>query len=58
MSGRAVPPEAQRAAWLQFSPSPMAYLLAIGFAFVSAPTALVIIGLAAVYYVFEHTPRH
>jgi uncharacterized membrane protein len=54
---RAVPREAQRAAWLRFSPGLAAYLVAIVVAFVSAPAALAIVGLAAVYYVFERTPR-
>jgi uncharacterized membrane protein len=52
-----VPPEARRAAWLRFSPGLVAYLVAIVVAFVSAPAALAIVGLAAVYYVFERTPQ-
>ncbi|TMC01937.1 MAG: DUF1211 domain-containing protein [Chloroflexi bacterium] len=52
-----VPREAQRAAWLRFSPGMLAYLAAIGVAFVSAPAALAIVGLVAVYYVFERTPQ-
>jgi uncharacterized membrane protein len=54
---RAVPREAQRRAWLRFSPGLVAYLAAVAVAFVSAPVALAIVGLAAVYYVFERTPR-
>jgi uncharacterized membrane protein len=54
---RAVPKEARRAAWLRFSPGMAAYLVAIVVAFFSAPAALVIVGLAAVYYVFERTPQ-
>lgn len=54
---RAVPPEAQRAAWLRFSPGLLTYLVAIVVAFVSAPAALAIVGLATLYYVFERTPR-
>lgn len=54
---RPVPPGAQRAAWLRFSPGLVAYLLAIAVAFVSAQAAFAIIGLAAVYYAFERTPR-
>jgi len=54
---RAVPKEAQRRAWLRFSPGLAAYLVAIAVAFASAPAALAIVGLAAVYYVFERTPR-
>jgi TMEM175 potassium channel family protein len=52
-----VPREAQRAAWLRFSPGMLAYLAAIGVAFASAPAALAIVGLVAVYYVFERTPQ-
>jgi uncharacterized membrane protein len=54
---RPVPPGARRAAWLRFSPGLGAYLLAIAVAFMSAQVAFVIIGLAAVYYAFERTPR-
>jgi len=54
---RPVPPEARRAAWLRFSPGLAAYLAAIVVAFVSAPAALAIVGLAALYYVFERTPQ-
>jgi len=54
---RAVPKEAKRAAWLRFSPGMIAYLMAVGVAFVSAEAALAIIGLAALYYVFERTPQ-
>ncbi len=54
---RPVPPGARRAAWLRFSPGLGAYLLAIAVAFVSAQAAFAIIGLAAVYYAFERTPR-
>ena len=32
------------------------YLAAIGVAFVSATASLVVSGLVAVYYIFEHTP--
>jgi TMEM175 potassium channel family protein len=54
---QAVPRAAQRAAWVRFSPGMLAYLVAIGVAFVSAPAALAIVGLVAVYYVFERTPQ-
>lgn len=53
---RPVPQEARPAAWVWFSIGALVYLLATGVAFVSAPAALVIIGLAAVYYIFERTP--
>ena len=52
-----MPREAQLAAWLRFAPGTIAYLVAIGVAFISAPAALAIVGLAAVYYVFERTPQ-
>ena len=54
---RKLPPGPQRVAWLRFSPGTVAYLVAIAVAFVSPPASLAIIGLAAVYYMFEHTPR-
>jgi uncharacterized membrane protein len=52
-----VPPEAQLAAVLRFSPGIAAYLVAIVVSFISAPAALTIVGLAAVYYIFERTPQ-
>jgi uncharacterized membrane protein len=51
-----VPPEARRAAWLRFALGAFAYLVAIAVAFVSAPAALLIIALVAVYYIAERTP--
>jgi uncharacterized membrane protein len=48
--------EARRAIWSRFSFGALAYLVAIAVAFVSAPAALAIIGLVAVYYVVERTP--
>ena len=54
---RPVPPEARWAAVLRFSPGIATYLVAIGVAFVSAPAALAIVGLAAIYYIFERTPQ-
>ncbi len=53
---RPVPQEARRTAWWRFTIGGLVYLLAIGVAFISAPAALAIIGLVAVYYVFERTP--
>ena len=47
---------AVRAAVLRFGLGSIAYLVAIGVAFVSAPASLVIIVLVAVYYIFEQTP--
>jgi uncharacterized membrane protein len=51
-----VPKEARWAARRRFSIGPLLYVVAIALAFVSAPAALAIIGLVAVYYVFERTP--
>jgi uncharacterized membrane protein len=51
-----LPPAAQRAAWLRFSVGVLAYLVAIGVAFISAPAALLIIALIALYYIAERTP--
>jgi len=53
---QAVPTEARRSAWWRFTVGNLVYALAIVMAFVSAPVALGIIGLVAVYYVFERTP--
>ncbi|HEY0493826.1 MAG TPA: TMEM175 family protein [Candidatus Dormibacteraeota bacterium] len=51
-----VPAEARRPAWVRFSVGGIVYLLAIGVAFISAPVALAIIGVVAVYYIFQRTP--
>jgi TMEM175 potassium channel family protein len=51
-----VPLSARRAARWRFSIGALAYAVGIAVAFVSAPAALVIIGLVAVYYVSERTP--
>ncbi len=53
---RPVPIEARRGAWLSFSIGAVVYLVAIAVAFVSAPVALAIIGVVAVYYIFQRTP--
>lgn len=53
---QAVPTEARRSAWWRFTVGNLVYALAIVVAFISAPVALGIIGLVAVYYVFERTP--
>lgn len=47
---------AARRAIVRFGIGNVAYIAAIGFAFVSPISSLVISGLVAVYYVFEHTP--
>jgi uncharacterized membrane protein len=51
-----LPAEAVRTAVLRFGVGGIAYLVAIGVAFVSAPASLVVIAAAAVYYIFEQTP--
>jgi uncharacterized membrane protein len=47
---------AARAAMIRFGIGNVAYIAAIGIAFVSPVAALVISGLVAVYYMFEQTP--
>ena len=51
-----VPPEQRWAARLRFMSGALVYLLIIAIAFVSAPVALGLSGLVAVYYIFEWTP--
>ena len=51
-----VPPDKRRAARLRFMSGGLVYLLVIAIAFISAPAALGLSGLVAVYYVFERTP--
>ena len=51
-----VPPEARAGAWVRFMIGGLVYLVAAAAAFISAPVALTIIGLVAVYYIFEQTP--
>lgn len=53
---RPVPKEARWAARRQFSIGPLIYVVAIALAYISPPAALTLIGLVAVYYVFEWTP--
>jgi uncharacterized membrane protein len=53
---RPVPAAARMAVRARFYGGQVPYLLAIGVAFISAPAALVITALVAVYYVFERTP--
>jgi hypothetical protein len=45
-----------RSVTVRFLIGNVAYLVAIGVAFVSAEAALAISGLVAVYYIFERTP--
>src|SRR3984957_395230 len=49
-------PERARRATIRFGIGNVAYLAAIGIAFLSAPASLIVSGLVAVYYIFEHTP--
>ncbi len=49
-------PEGARRATIRFSIGNIAYLAAIGIAFLSATASLIISGLVAVYYIFEQTP--
>jgi len=53
---RVLPRSAPPAAWWGFSIGWLVYLVAILIAFFSPPAALAIIGLVAVYYIFERTP--
>jgi uncharacterized membrane protein len=55
-SARPIPPAARPGAWLRFSIGALVYVVAFGLAFVSAPAALALIGLVALYYIFERTP--
>ena len=51
-----VPPDKRWAARIRFMSGGLVYLVVIGVAFVSAPAALALSGLVAVYYIFERTP--
>jgi len=51
-----VPADKRWVARLRFMSGGLVYLLVIGCAFLSAPVALGLSGLVAVYYVFERTP--
>jgi TMEM175 potassium channel family protein len=52
----ALTPAGARAAIIRFGAGNIAYLVAIGIAFLSAPASLLLSGLVAGYYVFEQTP--
>ena len=52
---RPVPREARAGAWLRFGIGLLFYLVATGLAFISAPAALTIIGLVAIYYMIDPT---
>ena len=49
-------PEGARRATIRFSIGNVAYLAAIGIAFVSATASLIVSGLVGIYYIFEQTP--
>ena len=51
-----VPVEARRGAFVRFALGNVPYLVAIGLAFLSPRLALALVGLVALYYVFERTP--
>jgi uncharacterized membrane protein len=51
-----VPAEAKNTARARFYVGQAPYLLAVGVSFISAPIALIITALVAIYYVFERTP--
>jgi uncharacterized membrane protein len=51
-----IPRESQRPAWIRFTIGGLIYIVAVVVALVSAPVALVIVGLVAVYYIVERTP--
>jgi uncharacterized membrane protein len=52
----ALTPEQARRATIRFGIGNLGYIVGIGIAFVSAPASLVLSGLIALYYIFEHTP--
>jgi uncharacterized membrane protein len=52
-----VPPDKRWAARIRFMSGGLVYLVVVGLAFISAPAALGLSGLVAVYYVFERTPN-
>ena len=52
---RPIPAGARRTVWLRFSIGNVFYVVAFVVAFVSAPAALAIVGLVALYYIFERT---
>lgn len=51
-----IPAAVRRTAWGRFAVGNLGYLLAIALAFWSAPVALLLIGLVALYYIAEQTP--
>lgn len=51
-----LPRNARTGAYVRFTIGSLVYLVAAAAALISAPVALAIIGLIAVYYIFEQTP--
>jgi uncharacterized membrane protein len=49
-------PEGARRATIRFAIGNLAYLAALGIAFLNATASLIVSGLVAVYYIFEQTP--
>jgi hypothetical protein len=49
-------PEGARRAMIRFSIGNIAYLAAIGIAFLSATASLIVSALVGIYYIFEQTP--
>jgi hypothetical protein len=51
-----VPAAARTAVRVRFYGGQLPYLVAFGVAFVSAPAAVIITAVVAIYYIFERTP--
>ncbi len=51
-----IPPASQRSAWIRFTIGGFVYVVALAVGFVSAPAALAIVGLVAVYYMVDRAP--
>jgi uncharacterized membrane protein len=54
----ALTPEQAREATIRFGIGQVGYIVGIGIAFVSPLASLILSGLVAIYYLFEHTPVH
>ena len=53
---RPVPAAARNSVRTRFYMGQLPYLVALGVAFISAPAAVIITALVAIYYIFERTP--
>jgi len=51
-----IPPGNRWRVWVRFTMGGAGYVLALAVGFLSAPLALAVVGLIAVYYIFERTP--